>query len=41
MAVIELCSEIIALCSEIHTNYSNKLCGQSVELIVRPGGMQD
>jgi len=41
MTAGELCSEIIALCSEIHANYSNKPCGQSAELSVGPGGMQD
>ena len=28
-----LYSEIIAVCSQIHTKYINKLCGQSVELL--------
>jgi len=31
--------EIIAVCSEIHTNDVNTLCGQNVELLnVKPGG---
>jgi len=31
--------EIIAVCSEIHTNHINTLCGQNVEhLNVKPGG---
>jgi len=31
--------EIIAVSSEIHTNYINTLCGQNVELLnVKPGG---
>ena len=25
--------EIIAVCSEIHTNHINKVCGQNVELL--------
>ena len=25
--------EIIAVCSQIHTNHINKLCGQNVELL--------
>ena len=25
--------EIMAVCSEIHTNHINKLCGQNVELL--------
>jgi hypothetical protein len=34
-----LYSEIIAVCSEIHTEHINTLCGQSVELLnVKPGG---
>ena len=28
-----LCSEIIAVCSEIHTKHINTLCGQNVELL--------
>jgi hypothetical protein len=28
-----LCSEIIAVCSEIHTKHVNTLCGQNVELL--------
>ena len=28
-----LCSEIIALCSLIHTKHINKLCVQNVELL--------
>ena len=28
-----LYSEIIALCSEIHTKHINTLCGQNVELV--------
>jgi len=32
-------SEIIALCSQIHTKYINMLCGQNVENFnVQPGG---
>jgi hypothetical protein len=27
--------EIIAVCSEIHTKHTNKLCGQNVELLAR------
>jgi hypothetical protein len=31
--------EIIAVCSEIHTKYTNTLCGQNVELLhVKLGG---
>jgi hypothetical protein len=31
--------EIIAVCSEIHTEHINTLCGQNVELLnVNPGG---
>ena len=31
--------EIIAVCSEIHTQHINALCGQKVELLnVKPGG---
>jgi hypothetical protein len=34
-----LYSEIIAVCSEIHTKHINTLCGQNVELLnVKPGG---
>jgi hypothetical protein len=33
-----LYSEIIAVCSQIHTKHINTLCGQNVELVnVRPG----
>ena len=33
-----LYTEIIAVCSEIHTKYGNTLCGQRVAfLIVKPG----
>jgi hypothetical protein len=33
-----LYSEIIAVCSEIHTKHINTLCGQYVELLnVKPG----
>ena len=33
-----LYSEIIAVCSQIHTKHINALCGQNVELlIVKPG----
>jgi hypothetical protein len=33
-----LYSEIIAVCSQIHTNHINTLCGQNVELLnVKPG----
>ena len=28
-----LCSEIIAVCSEIHTKHINTLCEQNVELL--------
>jgi len=32
-----LCTEIIAVCSEIHTKHINTLCGQNVELLnVKP-----
>jgi hypothetical protein len=35
-----LCSEIMAVCSEIHTKHINTLCGQNVELLdVNPGGI--
>jgi len=27
--------EIIAVCSQIHTQYINKLCGQNVELYIK------
>ena len=31
--------EIIAVCSEIHTEHINALCGKKVELLnVKPGG---
>ena len=34
-----LCSETIAVCSQIHTKHINTLCGQNVELLrVTPGG---
>jgi hypothetical protein len=34
-----LYSEIIAVCSQIHTKHINTLCGQNEELpIVKPGG---
>jgi hypothetical protein len=34
-----LYSEIIAVCSEIHTKHINTLCGQNVELLnVKHGG---
>jgi hypothetical protein len=34
-----LYSEIIAVCSEIHTKHINTLCGQNVEFVnVKPGG---
>jgi hypothetical protein len=34
-----LYSEIIAVCSEIHTKHINTLCGQNVELLnAKPGG---
>jgi hypothetical protein len=34
-----LYSEIIAVCSQIHTKHINTLCGQKVELLsVKPGG---
>ena len=32
--------EIIAVCSEIHTKHINTLCGQNVELSVKPGDMK-
>jgi hypothetical protein len=36
-----LYSEIIAICSQIHTKHTNTLCGQIVELVnVKPGGTQ-
>jgi len=28
-----LCREIIAFCSQIHTEHINTLCGQNVELL--------
>jgi len=28
-----LCSEIVAVCSQIHTKHTNTLCGQNVELL--------
>jgi len=28
-----LCREIIAVCSQIHTEYINTLCGQNIELL--------
>ena len=35
-----LCREIIAVCSEIRTQYANILCGQSVEFLnVKPAGI--
>ena len=35
-----LYSEIIAVCSQIHTKHINTLCGQNVELLnVQPGGI--
>jgi hypothetical protein len=34
-----LYSEIIVVCSEIHTKQINTLCGQNVEFVnVKPGG---
>ena len=27
------CTEIIAVCSQIHTKHTNTLCGQNVELL--------
>jgi hypothetical protein len=34
-----LYSEIITVCSEIHTKHINTLCGQNVEFVnVKPGG---
>jgi len=34
-----LCRKIIAVCSEIHTEDLNTLCGQKVEFMtVKPGG---
>jgi hypothetical protein len=36
-----LYSEIIAVCSEIHTEHINSQCGQNVEFLNdKPGGMQ-
>jgi len=36
-----LYSEIIAVCSQIHTKHINTLCGQNVELLnVKLGGTQ-
>ena len=33
--------EIIAVCSQIHTEHTNTLCGQNVEFVsVTPGGTQ-
>jgi len=29
-----LCKEIIAVCSQIHTEHINKLCGQKVEFVI-------
>jgi hypothetical protein len=35
-----LYSEIIAVCSQIHTKHLNTLCGQNVELLnVKTGGI--
>jgi hypothetical protein len=35
-----LYTEIIAVCSEIHTKHINTLCGQNVEFVnVKPGGI--
>jgi hypothetical protein len=35
-----LYSEIIAVCSHIHTKHINTLCGQNVELFnAKPGGI--
>jgi len=28
-----LCKEIIAVCSQIHSNHINTVCGQNVELV--------
>ena len=34
-----LYGEIIAVCSQIHTKYINKFCGQNIELLnVKTGG---
>jgi hypothetical protein len=34
-----LYSEIIAVCSQIHTKHINTLCGQNVEFVdIKPGG---
>jgi hypothetical protein len=34
-----LYSEIIAVCSQIHTKHINTLCGQNVKFVsVKPGG---
>ena len=35
-----LCSEIVAVCSEIQAKHINTLCGQNVEYFsVKPGGI--
>jgi hypothetical protein len=35
-----LYSEIIAVCSQIHTKHINTLCGQNVEFLIdKPGGI--
>jgi hypothetical protein len=36
--LLTLCSEIIAVSSEIHTKNVNTLCGQNVCFSVEPGG---
>jgi hypothetical protein len=37
-----LYSEIIAVCSQIHTKHINTLCGQNVEFLnVKPGGTKN
>ena len=34
-----LCREITAVCSQIHTEHINTLCGQNVELMsIKPDG---
>ena len=34
-----LYSELMAVCSQIHTKHINSLCGQNVEYVsVKPGG---
>ena len=35
-----LYSEIIPVCFEIHTNYTNTLCGQKIDFYFTPGGVK-